>query len=138
MLELTNSNTTCTFLDPLNTSKLTLLFSKVITQVNYSKLGLLNNAKNKEHNNMIIQENQIDKKFRGGFNLAILKVKQIHYQRIEVIQQRLRPLTSYCYLEQKTYYRDHVIAPSPQTTSFLDSQQPQVLPILFFFKLFMQ
>ena len=29
-------------------------------------------------------------------------------------QQRLRPLTSYCYLEQKTYYHDHVTAPSPR------------------------
>ena len=35
---------------------------------------------------MIIQENQTSKKMRGGFNLAILKVKQIHYERIEVLQ----------------------------------------------------
>ena len=33
---------------------------------------------------MITQENQIGKKLRGEFNLAILKVKQIHYERIEV------------------------------------------------------
>ena len=30
------------------------------------------------------QENQIGKKTWGGFNLAILKVKQIHYERIEI------------------------------------------------------
>ena len=30
MLELTCSDTTCTFLDPLNTNRLTYLFSKVI------------------------------------------------------------------------------------------------------------
>ena len=34
---------------------------------------------------MITQENQIGKKTWGGFNLAILKVKQIHYERIEVL-----------------------------------------------------
>ena len=33
---------------------------------------------------MITQENQTSKKTWGGFNLAILKVKQIHYERIEV------------------------------------------------------
>ena len=32
------------------------------------------------------------------FNLTILKVKQIHYERIEVFTIELRPLTSYCYL----------------------------------------
>ena len=36
-------------------------------------------------------------------------------------QQRLRPLTSYCYLEQETYHYDHVTALRPQTPSFLDS-----------------
>ena len=35
---------------------------------------------------MIIQENQTGKKTWDGFNLAILKVKQIHYERIEVLQ----------------------------------------------------
>ena len=35
--------------------------------------------KNKEHNDMITQENQIGKKPREWFNLTILKVKQIHY-----------------------------------------------------------
>ena len=36
---------------------------------------------------MITQENQTGKKkFRVGFNLAIIKVKQIHYERIEVLQ----------------------------------------------------
>ena len=35
---------------------------------------------------MITQENQTSKKTWGGFNLAILKVKQIHYERIEVLQ----------------------------------------------------
>ena len=33
---------------------------------------------------MITKENQTRKKPGGGFNLAILKVKQIHYERIEV------------------------------------------------------
>ena len=33
---------------------------------------------------MITQENQIGKKTWGGFNLAILTVKQILYERIEV------------------------------------------------------
>ena len=47
---------------------------------------------------MITQENQTGKKFGGEFNLAILKVKQIHYERIEVFTIRLRPLTSYYYL----------------------------------------
>ena len=32
------------------------------------------------------QENQTGKKIWGGFNLAILKVKQVHYERIEVLQ----------------------------------------------------
>ena len=32
---------------------------------------------------MITQENQTGKNM-GGFNLAILKVKRIHYERIEV------------------------------------------------------
>ena len=41
---------------------------------------------NKEHNNIITQENQTGKKTWGGFNLTILKVKQIHYERIEVLQ----------------------------------------------------
>ena len=35
---------------------------------------------------MITQENQISKNIWGGFNLAILKVKQIHYERIEILQ----------------------------------------------------
>ena len=35
---------------------------------------------------MINQENQIDKKTCEWFNLAILKVKQIHYERNEVLQ----------------------------------------------------
>ena len=35
---------------------------------------------------MITQENQTSKKTWGGFNLAILKVKKIHYKRIEVLQ----------------------------------------------------
>ena len=35
---------------------------------------------------MITQKNQIGKKPWGGFNLTILKVKQIHYERIEVLQ----------------------------------------------------
>ena len=39
---------------------------------------------NKEHNNMITQENQASKKTWRGFNLTILKVKQINYERIEV------------------------------------------------------
>ena len=33
---------------------------------------------------MITQENQTGKKTWGGFNLAILKVKLIHYERIKV------------------------------------------------------
>ena len=33
---------------------------------------------------MVTQEKQIGKKIYGGFNLAILKVKQIHCERIEV------------------------------------------------------
>ena len=33
---------------------------------------------------MITQENQTGKNWEG-FNLAILKVKQIHYERIEVL-----------------------------------------------------
>ena len=45
--------------------------------------------KNKEHNDMITQENQTDKKLGVGFNLAILKIKKkkkkkIHYERIEI------------------------------------------------------
>ena len=35
---------------------------------------------------MITQENQTGKKPRGRFNLTILKVKQIHYEKIEVLQ----------------------------------------------------
>ena len=54
---------------------------------------------------------------------------------LKFLQQRLRPLTSYCYLEQKTYYHDHMTALNPRTTYFLDSEQPQVLPLVFFFKL---
>ena len=50
---------------------------------------------------------------------------------LKLFQQRLRPLTSHCYLEQKTYYHDHVTAPSSQTTSFLDSQQVQALPFMY-------
>ena len=76
--------------------------------------------KYKEHNDMMTQENQISKKTLGEFNLVIFKVKQqIHYERIEVCTIELRPLTSYCYLQQKTYYHDPMIAPSPRTTSFL-------------------
>ena len=33
---------------------------------------------------MITQENQTGKKTREGFNLTILKLKQIHYERIEI------------------------------------------------------
>ena len=33
---------------------------------------------------MITQANQTGKKTWGGFKLAILKVKRIHYERIEV------------------------------------------------------
>ena len=47
---------------------------------------------------MITQENQTGKK-SGEDKLAILKVKQIHYEIIEVCTIELRPLTSYCYLE---------------------------------------
>ena len=35
---------------------------------------------------MIIQEKQTGKKTWEGFNLTILKVKQIHYERIEILQ----------------------------------------------------
>ena len=67
----------------------------------------------------------------GGFNLAILKVKQIHYilkkKKIEVFTIELRPLTSYFYLKKKNYYHDHMTVPNPQTTSFSDLQQSQVL-----------
>ena len=49
--------------------------------------------KYKEHNEMITQENLTDKKL--GEDLLVLKVKQIHYERIEVFTIELRPLTSY-------------------------------------------
>ena len=54
---------------------------------------------NKEHKDMMTQENQTDKKTWGGFNLTILEVKRIHYERIEVCTIELRLLTFYCYLE---------------------------------------
>ena len=38
---------------------------------------------------MITQENQTGKKTWGGFNLTILKVKQIHYERIEVFENSI-------------------------------------------------
>ena len=82
--------------------------------------------KYKEYNDMITQENLTDKKL--GEDLLVLKVKQIHYERIEVCTIRFRPLTSYCYIE--FYYHDHVIALSPWTTSFLDLLQSQVLPLV--------
>ena len=41
---------------------------------------------------------------------------------LKFTQQQLRPLTSYYYLEQETYYHDHVTALSPRTASFFDSQ----------------
>ena len=47
---------------------------------------------------MITQENQTGKK-SGEDKLAILKVKQIHYERIAVCTIRLRLLISYCYIE---------------------------------------
>ena len=50
---------------------------------------------------------------------------------LKFTQWRLRPLTFYCYLEQETYYHDHVTAPSPRTTSFLNSQQVQALPLVY-------
>ena len=140
----------CTFLDPLKNKLINLdiqpsdyLGKLFKNQVNTSISYHVNNAKNKEHNDMITQKNQTGKKPRedltqGGFNLAILKVKQIYYERIEVLQQQLKPLTYYCYLEQTTYYHNHVTASSPRTTSFLDSQLPQVLPLVFFFKLLKQ
>ena len=53
--------------------------------------------KYKEHNEMITQENLTDKKL--GEDLLVLKVKQIHYERIEVCILRLGPLTSYYYLD---------------------------------------
>ena len=40
---------------------------------------------------------------------------------LKFTQQQLRPLTSYCYLMQKTYYHNHVTALRPQTPSFLNS-----------------
>ena len=79
---------------------------------------------------MMTQENQTDKRTWGGFNLAILKVKRIHYERIEVCIIELRPLTFYCYLEYKTYYHNPIIALSPQTT-FLNSQQVQAHPLVY-------
>ena len=54
------------------------------------------------------------------------------YERNEVLQQRLRPLTSYCYLMQKNYYQDHVTAPRPQTPSFLDSLASTSTPACVF------
>ena len=53
--------------------------------------------KYKKYNDMITQENLTDKKL--GEDLTILKIKQIHYERIRVCIIRLGPLTSYCYLE---------------------------------------
>ena len=50
---------------------------------------------------------------------------------LKFIQQRLRPLTSYCYLEQETYYHDHVTTLSLRTTSSLDSQQVQALSLMY-------
>ena len=56
------------FLDPLNTNRLYQLFSQMINlgklfkQVNTNKSYQVNNAENKEHNDMITQENQTDKK----------------------------------------------------------------------------
>ena len=47
---------------------------------------------------MITQENQTGTKPGEGFNLAILKVKHICYERIEIYTIRLRPLRSYGYL----------------------------------------
>ena len=35
---------------------------------------------------MVTQEKQIDKKIYGGFNLAILKVKQIYYRELKFTQ----------------------------------------------------
>ena len=53
--------------------------------------------KYKKYNDMITQENLTDKKL--GEDLLVLKVKQIHYERIEVCIIRLESLTSYYYLE---------------------------------------
>ena len=38
---------------------------------------------NKEHKDMMTQETKLIKTW-GGFNLTILKVKQIHYEKIEI------------------------------------------------------
>ena len=54
---------------------------------------------------------------------------------LKFTQQRLRLLTSYCYLEQETYYHDLMTAPSPQITSFLDSRQVQALPLVYLYAL---
>ena len=54
---------------------------------------------------------------------------------LKFTQQRLRPLTSYFYLKQETYYHDLVTAPSPQITSFLDSLQVQALPLVYLYAL---
>ena len=42
-------------------------------------------AEYKEHKNMMTQETTLVKTWEG-FNLAILKVNRIHYERIEILQ----------------------------------------------------
>ena len=55
--------------------------------------------KYKEHHDMMTQENLTGKKPGDDLTKLSSREKQIHYERIEDFTIRLRPLTSYCYLE---------------------------------------
>ena len=81
---------------------------------------------------MMSQENQIGKKPEEDLKPSYPQGKtESTMKELKFTQQRLRTLTSCCYLEQETYYHDHITVSSPPITSFLDSQQIQVLPLMY-------
>ena len=64
------------------------------------------------------ETNNFKVKIWGWFDLAILKVKQIHYRESKLLQSNLtlNPLLPLVV----TYWHNHVQAPNPRISSFLD------------------
>ena len=64
------------------------------------------------------ETNSFKVKTWGGFDLAILKVKQIHYRESKFLQSNLTP--NLLLPPVLAYWHDHVQAPNPRASSLLD------------------
>ena len=68
----------------------------------------------------INEKNHFKVKTLGGFDLTILKIKQIHYKRIEVFTKDLT--LNLLLASVVTYWHDHMQVSNPRIPSLLDLQ----------------